>query len=98
MQRVKDIQEYFSNALRYEKFTTDKTGVKTIELINACFEADENHIIRKPNEDYIKREIEWYESQSLWVQDIPGETPSIWKSVASNLGIINSNEVIVYHH
>ena len=91
MNTVKDIKEYFSNALKYEKFTIDKTGVKTIELINACFEADEPHIIRKPNEDYIKREIEWYESQSLFVQDIPGDTPAIWKSVASNLGVINSN-------
>ena len=25
------------------------------------------------------------------VQDIPGETPKIWKDVASNLGVINSN-------
>ena len=91
MLKVKDIKEYFSNALKYEKFTIDKTGVKTIELINACFEADESYIIRKPNEDYIKRELEWYESQSLMVQDIPGETPAIWKSVASNLGVINSN-------
>jgi len=91
MDRVKDIKDYFTEALKFKKFTTDKTGVKTIELINACFEADEPYIIRKPNEDYIKRELEWYESQSLMVQDIPGETPAIWKSVASNLGVINSN-------
>ena len=25
------------------------------------------------------------------MQDIPGETPAIWKQVASNLGVINSN-------
>ena len=91
MDRVKDIKDYFTHALKFKKFTTDKTGVKTIELINACFEADEPYIIRKPNEDYIKRELEWYESQSLMVQDIPGDTPAIWKSVASNLGVINSN-------
>ena len=91
MLKVKDVKDYFTNALKFKKFTTDKTGVKTIELINACFETDEPYIIRKPNEDYIKRELEWYESQSLMVQDIPGDTPAIWKSVASNLGVINSN-------
>ncbi len=91
MDRVADIQDYFRNALKFKKFVTDKTGVKTIEMINACFEADKPYIIREPNKDYIKREIEWYESQSLFVQDIPGETPAIWKSVASNIGVINSN-------
>ena len=86
-----DIKEVFKKHLKAENYVTDKTGVKTIELINACFEADKPYIVREPNKDYIKREIEWYESQSLFVQDIPGETPAIWKSVASNLGIINSN-------
>jgi thymidylate synthase len=33
----------------------------------------------------------WYRSQSLYVQDIPGETPVIWKQVASSSGRINSN-------
>jgi thymidylate synthase len=98
MNTVKDIKEYFHHALRNEEFTIDKTGVKTIEMINACFEADEPCIIRKPNEDYIKREIEWYEKQSLFVQDIPGETPTIWKSVASNLGVINSNYGFLAYH
>ncbi len=99
MNIVKDIKEYFCSALRNKEFTTDKTGVRTIEMINACFKADEPYIIRKPNEDYIKREIEWYEKQSLFVQDIPGETPTIWKSVASNLGVINSNYgFLVYHN
>ena len=60
MDKVKDIKDYFTHALKSKKFTTDKTGVKTIEIINACFEADEPYIIRKPNEDYIKRELEWY--------------------------------------
>ena len=89
----KNILSVFVGNIRqkFKDFVTDKTGVKTIEMINACFEADKPYIVREPNKDYIKREIEWYESQSLFVQDIPGETPAIWKSVASNLGIINSN-------
>ena len=32
MDKVKDIKDYFTHALKSKKFTTDKTGVKT-ELI-----------------------------------------------------------------
>ena len=74
-----------------EDFVIDKTGVKTVEVIGATFIADEDHIIRKPAYAYIERELEWYKSQSLNVNDIPGETPQIWKSVASTEGLINSN-------
>ena len=69
----------------------DKSGVKTIELFAACFEADEDYIFGLPNEDYIRRELEWYESQSLNVNDIPGGPPAIWKQVADPDGFINSN-------
>ena len=48
-------------------------------------------IFGTPNEEYISREIDWYESQSLNVEDIPGETPAIWKSISSDDGKINSN-------
>lgn len=74
-----------------EDFVIDKTGVKTVEVIGATFIADEDYIIRKPAYAYIERELEWYKSQSLNVNDIPGETPQIWKSVASTEGKINSN-------
>lgn len=74
-----------------EDFVIDKTGVKTVEVIGATFITDEDYIIRKPAYAYIERELEWYKSQSLNVNDIPGETPQIWKSVASTEGKINSN-------
>ena len=86
-----NIRLQFKKNLEEENFVVDKTGVKTLEWLNVSFEADEDYITRKPNYDYIKREIEWYKSQSLFVQDIPGETPKIWNEVASNLGVINSN-------
>ena len=72
-------------------FTIDKTGCKTVEIINATFVADEPSIFGKPNEDYIKRELSWYESLSLDVNDIPGKTPAIWQSVSDKDGMINSN-------
>lgn len=62
-----------------------------IELINVQFVADKDWLVRKPNEDYIKRELDWYLSQSLNVNDIPGETPQIWKQVSDKDGLINSN-------
>ena len=88
---VRDIREYFIQALENEEFVIDKTGVKTIELVNASFIADEDAIFGEVNWDYVEREIRWYEMQSLNVNDIPGDTPKIWKDVADWSGIINSN-------
>jgi len=89
--RVCDIREYFIEALRNKEFVIDKTGVKTIELVNASFIADEESIFGAVNHSYVERELEWYESQSLSVYDIPGGAPAIWKSVADSAGYINSN-------
>jgi len=89
--RVSTIRQYFIDELKYESFVTDKTGCKMLELRSASFIADEPAIFGTPNKDYIQREIEWYMSCSLNVNDIPGETPEIWKQVASKDGLINSN-------
>ena len=88
---IHDIREQFTILYENNSFVIDKTGVKTIEIIGASFIADEDYIFGKTNDNYIKRELEWYESQSLYVDDIPGKTPAIWKQVASNKGMINSN-------
>ena len=60
-------------------------------MIGATFEADEPTIFGELNEDYIQRELEWYKSMSLYVDDIPGITPAIWQQVADRGGKINSN-------
>lgn len=91
MQNVADIRAKLIQKYKDQDFVIDKTGVKTIEVIGESFIADEDWIIRKPNYDYIERELEWYKSQSLYVDDIPGGTPAIWNQVASDLGEINSN-------
>ena len=96
MLKVQDIRQYFIDELANSRFVTDKTGVKTIEMVGANFEADEPAIFGKPNEDYIARELEWYKSKSLYVKDIPGgkqeaAPPEIWTSVACADGKINSN-------
>lgn len=89
--KVSDIRNMFKEAYKNKEFVTDRTGAKTIEIIGATFLADEDYIIREPNEDYIQRELEWYESMSLYVKDIPGKTPAIWESISSIDGKINSN-------
>jgi thymidylate synthase len=91
MQRVADIRSKLIQKYKDQDFVIDKTGVKTIELIGESFIVDEDWIIRKPNYDYIERELEWYRSQSLYVRDIPGKTPVIWERVADKDGKINSN-------
>jgi len=91
MLKVEHIREYFIEELRCERFVTDKTGVKTIELIGQSFEADEPTIFGEINEDYVERELSWYKSKSLNVNDIPAPVPQIWKQVADKDGFINSN-------
>lgn len=91
MQTVKDIRKTFIDKLKNEEFVIDKTGVKTVEILAATFIADEPAIFGTVNQDYLKREIDWYESQSLYVKDIPGGPPQIWQQVASSEGKINSN-------
>jgi thymidylate synthase len=61
------------------------------ELVGESFIANEPSIFMEPNEEYIQRELQWYESQSLSVHDFPGGAPTIWKNVASLDGKINSN-------
>jgi thymidylate synthase len=91
MQKINDIRNYFVEELIFEKFVEDKTGVKTIEMIGAQFLADESTIFGSLNESYIAREIKWYNSKSLNVNDIDKPIPKIWKEVADKNGNINSN-------
>lgn len=80
---VKDIRAAFKAEVPNE------TG--NLELINACFVADEPSIFGTVNQDWNNRELQWYKSQSLFVKDIPAPIPSIWQSIAGVDGKINSN-------
>lgn len=85
-----DIRDEFKELYKNGIFREGKYG-KTVEIQNAHFLADKDWIIREPNYEYAKREIEWYESQSLYVKDIPGDVPKIWQACADKDGKINSN-------
>lgn len=92
---TKDIRESFIQKYLNKDFRIIGNKVqqgKTIEIQNAHFLADDDWIIRKPNYEYAKREIEWYNSKSLNVNDIPGDkVPEMWKACATQDGRINSN-------
>jgi thymidylate synthase len=91
---VKDIRQHFINELKAERFTTDKTGQKTIEILGASFIADEPSIFGVPSKEYIQAELAWYESGSTNINDIHGkdkEPPAAWKYSADPHGNINSN-------
>lgn len=89
--KVADIRTSFIDKLSKKDFVEDKTGVKTVEIVNASFEADEPTVFGKLNQNYIDRELDWYLSQSLNVNDIKGDVPKIWQMISDKSGKINSN-------
>jgi thymidylate synthase len=89
--RVADIRQQFIELYRLQR-THDNIEVNgTLEILGASFTATEPSIFGQPNADYIARELEWYRSESLYVDDIPGKTPKIWENVAARDGTILSN-------
>ena len=93
MQSVSDVRQFFINELKDKAFTTDKTGVKTIEMIGASFLATEPAIFGTPNTDYINAEIDWYLGGSTNIYDIyvDEDPPKAWEYSANRHGEINSN-------
>lgn len=91
MDTIRKIRALFSRIYQEKIFVPDKTGQKTIEILGAQFLADEETIFGIPNTQYITKEIGWYMSRSLSIYDIEPPIPKIWKSVASEDGLINSN-------
>lgn len=91
MDKVQDIRNKLIEKYKNNDFVVLENGVKTVELINASFEADENYIFKKPNYAYIQNELNWYRTESLNVYDIKGKIPKIWRDIAGRTGNINSN-------
>ena len=97
--RTSHIRDHFKNLLQEKQFTTvnregtmtNLVGNTTIEIMGASFIADEDSIFGDVNWDYVRREEEWYNLQSLNVNEFPAGAPAIWKAVADKDGFINSN-------
>ncbi len=89
---IYQVRGQFVDLLIREQFVVDKTGVKMLEIPGASFMAGKETIFDEVNRDYVERELKWYESQSLYVDDIPGGPPAIWAAVSSKTDRqINSN-------
>ena len=86
MTEVQAIRDRFSSLKFFD--ATAENG--TLEILHASFIADEEVIFGTLNEDYAKRELEWYISQSLNVNGLD-PVPQIWKNIADKDGMINSN-------
>ena len=86
-----EIKKQFIQLYKNQDFQEDGT----LEIRAASFLADEPTIFGERNVKYIEAELEWYDSQSLNVNDlgdIYGKVPAIWKDVTANTdGDINSN-------
>lgn len=91
MDSLNDIRRTFAAMYVQKNFVPDKTGQKTIEILGAQFVADAPTIFGIPNESYIRREIGWYMSRSLNVNDMEPPVPKMWQEVASDEGMVNSN-------
>lgn len=92
--KTNDVLEIFKNKYKNNIFRTIGNAVqqsKTIEIQNVQFEVDKPWIVREPNEEYFQRELKWYQTESLNVNDIPDGAPKMWKSCATPDGYINSN-------
>lgn len=90
MLNVSNIRDLFAQKYEDGEFVLDKSGVKCVEIINASFIANEPAIFGKVTE-YADRELAWYKSRSLNVNDIPAPVPEIWNMVSTKDGYINSN-------
>jgi thymidylate synthase len=88
---VASVREWFLEIKKAEEYVIDKSGCKMLEITGATFIADEPAIFGKVNEDYVNREIEWYENMSRNVHDIPGGAPKEWVRCATSEGLVNSN-------
>lgn len=88
--------ELFRKMVLADSTVTDKTGVKTVELLGwQCRDLNPWQPIltfgsRETSVSYCKKELEWYNSQDLSVKEI-GETAKIWKQICSSKNEVNSN-------
>jgi len=88
---VASIRDQFDRLYEDRQITVDGHGNDVVEIIGASFIADEDVIFGEINEDYVRRELKWYKSQSTNINDIDGTPPTAWQSSANKHGEINSN-------
>ena len=86
-----NVRQCFGELYTNEVFVEDKTGVKTLEILNAQFVADESSIFGKVDDSYLKKEIDWYKTEIQNISAMAEPVPALWKSTAGTDGETNSN-------
>jgi thymidylate synthase len=81
--------------LQNNEIIKDKSGVEILELLYPIIELNPlqsnlDFKVKKTNEEYVKKELEWYLSEDLSIKEI-GKTAKIWNDVASIYQEVNSN-------
>ena len=87
--KTAEIREEFVHKWMHKKIENNMISVH-----GASFEVDKDSIFGEPNQKYIEAEIQWYLSQSPYVQDLfklYGKKVKIWDEIASTTGRVNSN-------
>ena len=95
---MKNVFLPFYNDMTNEKFITDRTGVKTVEILGLRMELDPTqkllnfYDVRKSPINYIEQELIWYDSKSLSVESIEKYAP-LWSKICTkdDKKEINSN-------
>jgi len=83
------------NKILNKDFVIDKSGVKTVELIFPRIELNPmqpmlDFNVRKTPIKYVEKELNWYNSQSLYIDNYVDDI-DIWQKVCDKDGKINSN-------
>jgi len=91
IETVEAIRNQFASLFKGKHFVPDRTGQMTIEILGAQFIASEDTIFGRPNAGYITKEIGWYMSRSLNINDMDPPIPQIWSAAAGDNGEVNSN-------
>lgn len=86
-----NIRQMFGELFNHEVFVTDKTGVKTMEIMAAQFVAGESSIFGKIDDAYLKKEVDWYNTMDQNIESMEPPIPALWKSSAGIHGQTNSN-------
>lgn len=90
-----DIFKELQKKKQNQDFVIDKSGVKLVEILDAhfCLNPEQPYFTfngRKTSEEYVRAELEWYNSLDLSI-DFIGEKAKIWKDIASTENLVNSN-------
>lgn len=87
VQTTRDIKSRFIEMYKDYDFTNG--GM--LEIVGESFVVDGSVMFGAISKGYAEKEHKWYLSQSLNVNTMEGEVPTIWKDIADINGNINSN-------